>query len=149
MQTEYDGTVTDTDDLKFKDFTLAGEAPVMRIAPDEFHCYPEIPLDVMMDVARFSQTKVEGLDRFTQLMELIAGIIVPEDYDKFIARTKRGTKEQPNPYPIGMRHIRDILPWVLEVYGMRPTQASSDSASGSDDAVTSSTEPVSAADSTS
>ena len=58
---------------RFKDFTLEGEAPVMRIAPDEFRCYPEIPLDTMMDVAQFSQTEVKGLERFRQLLDLIGG----------------------------------------------------------------------------
>lgn len=131
------------DNIRFKDFSGSPEPIIMRIAPDDFRCYPEIPLDVMMDVVKFAGEKVEGVGRVTQLMELLHGVIMSEDLDQFIARTKRGTKEKPNPHPIGMRHITAILPWIMEVYGLRPTQESSGSADGSDDTGISSTAPAS------
>jgi hypothetical protein len=132
-----------TSDVTFKDFSLPPKPIVMRIDPDDFKCLPEIPLDVMMEVAAFATSNVTGMDRFKQLLDLFSGVIEPLDYEKFIARTKRGTVAEPNLNPIGMRHIRDILPWVMEVYGLRPTQESSESADGSLEASTSSMEPAS------
>lgn len=140
------------ENLRFVDFSLPPEGPSFEIAPDVFRCYPEIPLDVMMGVADALTDKGEesrGIKRFLQVLDLLAGIMEPMDYDKFIARTKKGTAERPNPNPIGIRHMMKILPWVLEVYGLRPTQESSTSVDGSDADGTSSTEPVSEPASTS
>ncbi len=142
--------VESTADVRFRDFSLPPDNPRFRIAPDEFRCYPEIPLDVMLDVSTFGQgNDVSTRERFGQLMDMLAGVIIAEDYDVFLRRTKRGTPEAPNPNPIGMRVMRDLLPWIMEVYGLRPTQESSGSADGSDDESTSSTEPASDAESTS
>jgi hypothetical protein len=136
--------MSDTE-VKFRDFSLSHDDVVPRfmIAPDTFRCYPEIPLDVMMDVVQMTQQKVDGIERFKQMMDMLSGVIVAEDWDRFINRTKRATPENPNPSPIGIRHIKELLPWIMEVYGLRPTQESSESADGSDTGSTSSTEPAS------
>lgn len=138
-----------SDVVKFKDFSLSPEPVVMRIAPDDFRCYPEIPLDVIMDVALMAASQVTGPERMTQMRDLLEGIMEPESYAVFAARLKKGTPDAPNPNPIGMRHIRDILPWLMEVYGLRPTQESDSSADGSGDDDTSSTDGVSLTESTS
>lgn len=141
------------DNIRFRDFSSSPEPIVMRIAPDVFHLYPEIPLDVMIDIAEASAVKGEEKSgvrgQMESLTQLLQGVIVPEHYDAFIERTKRGTAEKPNPNPIGMRQVQQILPWVLEVYGLRPTQQSSDSADGSDETSTQSTELASDEESTS
>jgi hypothetical protein len=51
---------------------------------------------------------------------------------------------------IGIRRLMKILPWLMEQYGLHPTQPSSDSSSGSSDGVTgtSSADGVSAVDQT-
>lgn len=125
----------------------------MRIAPDDFKCYPEIPLDAMMDIAQFAKEKEKDnsnpIEKFQQLLKLFEAVMYPEDYERFISRTKRGTKEKPNPHPIGLQHVMNMLPWVMEVYGLRPTPESSKSADGSDNTSTSSTEDVSVTVSTS
>lgn len=138
-----------TDELYFRDFSGSPKHPVMRVDPDEFRCYPEIPLDTMMEIASMSQSGGTNMEKFKSWLLIFAGVIIAEDYDRFIARTKKGTIEHPNPSPIGLRHIRDMIPWIMEVYGLRPTQESSASAGGSDKEGTSSTEPASEAVSTS
>jgi hypothetical protein len=135
-----------SDVVRFKDFSLDPEPIGFRIAPDDFECYPEIPLDVMMDVVKASTTQASGPERLEQMLQMLEGVIVDKHYEVFVKRTKRGTKEQPNPSPIGMRHIRDLLPWIMEVYGLRPTEESSESADGSLDEDTSSTDTASPED---
>lgn len=120
------------DAARFKDFSLSPEPIIMKIAPDEFKCYPEIPLDVLMDVAEVATTSGTGVERMKQMMELFAGIMEPASYETFQRRCRRGTVESPNPHPIGMRHIKEMLPWAMEVYGLRPTQESSESSDGSE-----------------
>ena len=133
-----------TDELRFRDFSSSPELIHFRIAPDDFRCYPEIPLDTMRDIVKAAQNAgASTMDRFDAMIEMLAGVIDPMDYDKFIARTKKPTKEAPNPHPIGFRQVSQLLPWLMEVYGLRPTQASSGSSDGSNDASTSSTEPAS------
>jgi hypothetical protein len=122
-----------SDVVKYKDFSLSPEPVIMRIAPDEFKCYPEIPLDVMMDIAEAASSEIVGMKRVEQMRELLEGIMEPESYALFSRRTRKGTIKEPNPNPIGMRHIREILPWIMEVYGLRPTQESDSSVDGSGD----------------
>lgn len=138
-----------TDGVRFKDFTLPGDAPKFRIAPDVFQCYPEIALDALMEIAETARTGTESKERLEQMKELLKGIIVPEDYRLFIDRMRIGTEENPNPSPIGQRHLRDLIPWLMEVYGMRPTPESSTSADGSESDDTSSTDDASEMASTS
>ncbi len=141
-----------SDTVRFKDFSLEDVNITIRIAPDDFTCYPEIPLDAMMEIAQFARDKDKSdntMDRFKQLLGLLEAVMYPDDYDRFIARTKAGTRENPNPHPIGLRHVMNMLPWIMEVYGLRPTQESSTSADGSESTNTSSTEGASVTVSTS
>lgn len=138
-----------SDVVKYKDFSLSPEPVIMRIAPDEFRCYPEIPLDVMIEVAEMAASQATGVERIHQLRELLEGVMEPEAYAVFQARMRKGTQEEPNLNPIGMRHIREILPWIMEVYGLGPTQESDSSVDGSDSEDDSSTDGVSPTESTS
>lgn len=141
-----------TDSVRFHDFSLEDVSISIRIAPDNFKLYPEIPLDSMMEIVKIAKNK-EGpdsnTDRFNQLLSLLEAVMYPEDYDRFIQRTKPGTRENPNTHPIGLRHIMNMLPWLMEVYGLRPTQQSSESADGSNETDINLTEGVSEMESTS
>lgn len=141
-----------TDTVRFHDFSLEDLAITVRIAPDDFKLYPEIPLDSMMGIVEFAKNKDNAdssAEKFKQLLSLLEAVMYPEDYDKFIRRTKPGTRESPNTNPIGLRHVMNMLPWLMEVYGLRPTQQSSASADGSKETDTNSTEGVSVTESTS
>lgn len=121
-----------TDPVRFRDFSLSPDPVVIRIDPDEFRCYPEIPLDAVMDLATLASSPAEGTDRFKQMLDVFGAVMEPESFDLFQRRCRRGTVEVPNPRPIGMNHVRNVLPWLLEVYGLRPTPESSGSADGSE-----------------
>ena len=125
---------------RFKDFTRSEEPVTFRIGPDLFTCVPEVPFDVLMDMAELAggmqnATRTEMIQR---VREFFSGVMEPASYDIFISRMARGAK-----LPIGMLHFRDLLSWMLEVYGLRPTRPSESSADGSEDSEASSTAGVS------
>lgn len=131
---------------RFKDFTLSEEPVTFKIGPDIFTCVPEVPLDVLMDMAELATgltgtTRKEQMDRVYAFFE---GVMEEDSFTTFRTRMQRGAK-----LPIGMTHFRDIMTWLMEVYGLRPTQPSSPSPDGSDDSEASSTAGASPTESTS
>lgn len=138
--------------VRFKDFSSPEdeEIPSFRIAPDTFTCLPEIPLDVLIDMGEAAQSSSEtGMARIRKMMEIFEGVLVPESYEIFARRLRRSTVAEPNPHPIGMKAVTNLLPWLMEVYGLRPTEESSSSPDGSDADDTSSTDGASLTASTS
>jgi len=129
-----------TDIVRFKDFSLSPEPVTFRIAPDDFECYPEIPLDALVELSGLNLGGDDRKAQMDKLKDFFDGIMPPEQAAKLRTRMRVGTEDEPNPSPIGMRHITNILPWLMEVYGLRPTQPSSESEDGSEAADTSSTE---------
>lgn len=128
------------DIVRFKDFSLSPEPVTFRIAPDDFECYPEIPLDTLLELSALAADTGDRVAQFNKLKDFFDGIMPPEQAARLRARCKPSTKEEPNPQPIGLRHVINILPWLMEVYGLRPTQQSSESDTGSEAADISSTE---------
>lgn len=131
------------DIVRFKDFSLSPEPVVMRIAPDDFECVPEIPLDSLLDLSSLS-SETDRVTQFGRIKDLFDGIMLPDSAAQFRHRMRKSTKEDPNRDPIGMRHVKPMLEWAMEVYGLRPTQPSSSSEDGSADTDISSTDGVSA-----
>lgn len=139
--------MTDSNEVvRHADFSLSPEPVTMTIAPDTFELVPEIPLDALTDMMNIG-TKMEGEDR-SQWMERIYqffdGLMTPDSAAKFRERGRKSTPDNVNRNPIGMRHIQNILPWLMEVYGLRPTQESSESSDGSEPTSTDSTDGASA-----
>lgn len=136
---QYYNIVAD-DSIRFMDFSLSPEPVVFKIEPDEFRGWPEIPLDVLAELADAGGQRGTPRQQMEQMLELFEGVLEPESFATFKRRTQRSTPEDPNRNPISMRHITKILPWLMEVYGLRPTQPSDESPSGSDETDTSLTD---------
>lgn len=133
----YDGTVTDS--IRFRDFSTSPEPVTFRIAPDTFECWPEIPLDSLIELSTLS-TMTDRKAQMDAVKDLIDAVMSPEQAAVFRRRCRPGTKEEPNTSPIGVRHIQDLLPWLMEAYGLRPTPPSSESEDGSTETDISSTD---------
>lgn len=132
---------------RFKDFTRSEEPVTFRIGPDVFTCVPEVPLDVLMEMSALATAGMENTSRtemMTRIYSFFEGIMMADSYATFRARMSKNAE-----LPIGMFHFRDIMQWMMEVYGLRPTQPSSQSADGSDDSEASSTDGASPTESTS
>lgn len=126
--------------VRFMDFSMSPEPVTFKIEPDVFECVPEIPLDSLAEMSRLGGGDGDPASRLTQVYDFFDGIMTPDSAVTFRARGRKGTKENPNPHPIGMRHVKEILPWLMEVYGLRPTQPSDESSDGSSDDSISSTD---------
>jgi hypothetical protein len=135
--------MTDAQEIvRWHDFSLSPEPVVFKVGDEEFECLPEIPLDSISDMAKLAQLTNAGDGQLGKIYDFFDGIMVPESAARFRQRGARPTPDAPNPRPIGLRHIMVILPWLMEVYGLRPTEPSSDVSTGSDDDATSSTDGV-------
>lgn len=124
-------------DEEIKDFTMR-KTVRFRIDDDIFHGVPDIPaLDLMKFGSMFdglTESQVaSNPDAFTELFRLV---LDASSADVFMSRMGDKTK------PIGLGQVMAILPWLMEEYGLRPTQPSSTSSDGSEnqDDGTSSTE---------
>jgi hypothetical protein len=73
--------------------------------------------------------------RASAVYEFFDSIMMPESAAKFRERGQIGVAN-----PIGMRAITEVIPWLMEVYGLRPTQPSDESSDGSEPTDTSSTD---------
>ena len=130
--------MTQSDVVRFMDFSLSAEPVRFRIAPDEFECLPEIPLDALADMTKLAGGG-SGPEQLARVHDFFDGIMFPDSAALLRRRMRKGTVEEPNPHPVGMRHIHRMLPWLMEVYGLRPTQPSDESSTGSSDDAMSST----------
>ncbi len=137
--------MTDSSEVvRWADFSTSLEPVRFRIAPDDFEAVPEISLDTMSDLVRMSNVRgadgsidIEALKE--RLFDLLDGILTPDSAAKLRERSTKGHQQ-----PVGMvTLVQKLLPWLMEVYGLRPTQESSDSSDGSTPTSTSSTDGVS------
>lgn len=93
--------------------------------PEFFEGVPELPALDMIEFANMLESLDENSysrETFTKIVNLI---LTDESAQRFVARL--GDKID----PIGMKQLMDILPWLMEQYGMRPTSLPDPSADGS------------------
>lgn len=117
--------------VEIRDFSHSLEPKRFRINDDVFEACPELPLGMIQDLAKFMTSREElatkGMDVLNQLFD---ALLFDESAARWRARTTNKEK------PIGVSHAIEIIPWLLEEYGLRPTQPSSPSQTGSDDGKT-------------
>lgn len=125
-----------------KDFTLARTDVRFRIGSDIFYCAPDIPFRMVADIGSMASSDV-GTSSYEKFLIFLRGIMHPDSAARFQERLD--SLEE----PIGIQQIKALMPWLLEQYGLRPTEPSSESVSGSGDGDMSSTDSVSPMESTS
>ncbi len=105
---------------RFKDFSETADPIQFRVGTEVFTALPTIPLARMSQLSKLrmegeSNNLVDGITR------VFNSILEPESYARFV----EGLNSSEN--PIGITHVTKILPWLMEQYGLRPTEASSGS----------------------
>lgn len=118
---------------RFKDFTGDDEPPKFQIRAEVFTCLDDIPIKRIGELSKLSEGGVEGMDG--KVLRLFEGLLEPESYDRFKSSMEAGT-----PVVIGIKRIKELIPWLLEQYGLRPTEASSGSGTTSSESGASSTD---------
>jgi hypothetical protein len=114
-------------DEDVKDFSRRVDVK-FRIDDDVFYGVAGIPaLDLLEFGALYQGLSEEQLtaqpDTFKRIFQLT---LDDRSAELFIGRMKSREK------PISMEQVMDIMPWMMEKYGMRPTQPSSSSSTGSE-----------------
>lgn len=112
-------------DVKFKDFTLDAPEIKFAIAGEKFDASPALSaallqqisdvVDKLTDTDDKSTTIIEKLD---SLIEFCNVILIGDSKERFAAIA---------PTLDLQRQIMPLLYWLLEAYGIRPTEVSSDS----------------------
>ena len=131
-----------------KDFSRKRKRLDFTIEGDTFDAAPALPGDVFAEFVTFfndtatTETYQQQHDLLKRALELA---LLPESWQRFSARLKDKTN------PIDDDQMSDVILWLLEEYGMRPTQPSPDSSDGpaSPESGTNSTESTQPEESTS
>lgn len=124
--------------VRFRDFSGSPEPVTFRVRGDIFECLPEIPLDALVEMTKLTSADGDTGRMLSMVKEFFDGIMTPDSAARMRECMSKGADN-----PIGMAAIQDILPWLMEVYGLRPTQPSDESSDGSPTDDTSSTDGVS------
>ncbi len=113
---------------EIKDFSKKRKELVFRIDDDLFHATPVIPAETMIEFAESmtsaDPTKMAPKDMIGALRRVIEMVLLPESLTLFTSRMKDPAN------PIDMEQLDDIVTWLFEEYGMRPTTESPSSSAG-------------------
>lgn len=114
---------------EIRDFTKKRNDISFRVDDDLFHAARGVPADVLMDFAtEFSGMSLstpvdQQLKAFRSVLELV---LLPESLERFNKRLR----DREN--PIEIDQVEQIITWLMEQYGLRPTEQPSSSPSGLD-----------------
>ena len=108
-----------------KDFTTPQglRSHPFRIDGDVFQAVATIPLGNLAKLAKLRENI--DLSNIDQLFSLFDEMLLDESAAVFQSRLRDKTN------PIGKDHIIPVLEWLMETYGLRPTQPSSPSSTSS------------------
>lgn len=109
-----------------KDFTRKHEPINFRIDADVFEAARALPGEVLAQFAtRFQEIgNMPVGQQVNGILDALGLVLIPESASRFSKRL--GSLEN----PIELEQAMDVLMWLLERYGLRPTQPSSNSADG-------------------
>jgi hypothetical protein len=114
-------------EVAFKDFTKAKKRVEFKIDDDTFVAPKVLPIPVMQQLAQASdalkanESTADALDKIVNVFDIIL-----IDSSATRMRERVASKDE----PVDLSQLTDILMWLLEVYGLRPTQPSSDLSAG-------------------
>jgi hypothetical protein len=118
--------LTPADGAPVKDFTRARKRLNFRIDDDLFEAATALPGKTLARfAARFNDienvTVDKQLDAFADALSMV---LLPESDARFQQRL------DDLEHPIELDQASDVIQWLLEQYGLRPTEPSSDSSTG-------------------
>lgn len=111
-----------------KDFSKPRKKIIFRIDEDVFEAAPVMPAQTLLEFSvKFAQTQGKGdLDKqLVILRDTLEMVLLPESFDRFASRLSDRER------PIELGQLSDVVMWLLEEYGLRPTRPSSASLGGS------------------
>lgn len=113
---------------EIKDFSRKRKQLIFKIDDDTFHATPAIPAEVMIQFAeRFSSadpTKMEIKEQVTIFRDVLELALLPDS----MALMRKRMSDREN--PVDMSQLDEVITWLFEEYGMRPTTESVSSSAG-------------------
>jgi hypothetical protein len=112
---------------EMRDFSKQRKDISFRVDDDVFHAARGVPAEVLLDFAsefagmETSATVDQQLKAFRSMLEVV---LVPQSLTRFNARMR----DREN--PIEIDQVEDIVTWLMEQYGLRPTELPSPSPAG-------------------
>lgn len=126
---------------EIKDFSRARKAIRFQIDDDVFEATPAIPAEIMLEfAARYEgAAAIKGVDKQHDALSGVLELVLAEPS---YALMRKRMRDRSN--PVDLQQLNDIVVWLMEQYGMRPTRLASESSDGpaSPASGTSSTEPA-------
>jgi len=116
-----------TDNVRYRDFSGTAEPVRFKIDNDVFEAPAVLPIPVMQELVNVAdRMKNLGHDSaaLNAIVEVFNVILTDASARRFGERIASKSE------PIGIRQVIDIMMWLLEAYGLRPTEPSSDSSTG-------------------
>lgn len=109
-----------------KDFTRERKPITFTIDDDKFDAVPAIPAQTLMDMtSEFESMDADNAaESIKAMQEVLEKFLMPASFRRFTERMSSQAE------PIEFPQVNDVIFWLLEQYGMRPTQPSSESADG-------------------
>jgi hypothetical protein len=110
-----------------RDFTRKRKRLIFRIDDDVFEAAPVLPGDAyaeLVDLYNGTADVETYQQQYGMLKSALELALLPESYERFAARL--GNKSN----PIDGDQMADVVLWVLEAYGLRPTGPSQPSSDG-------------------
>lgn len=117
---------------EIRDFSKKRKDISFRVDDDMFHAARGVPAEVLLDFAsefsgmETSATVDQQLKAFRSMLEVV---LVPDSLKRFNERMR----DREN--PIEIDQVEEIVTWLMEQYGLRPTEPSSSSPGGPSDPV--------------
>ncbi|MER7488714.1 hypothetical protein ABTY20_22975 [Streptomyces sp. NPDC126497] len=112
---------------EMRDFSKKRKDITFRVDDDVFQAARGVPAEVLLDFATefagmdTSATVDQQLKAFRSMLEVV---LLPESLERFTARMR----DREN--PIEIDQVEDVVTWLMEQYGLRPTEAPSSSPDG-------------------
>lgn len=113
--------------VEIMDFAADDVEIMFNVGPDRFYCAPDIPLGLMQKIAGMRDLQETAEKDGLEPILLVFDEFLTEESAVLFSACVNVKKT------IGLRRIMRILPWILEKYGLRPTQPSSPSLDGLSD----------------
>lgn len=110
-----------------KDFTEDKEPKRFRIDDDVFESAASLPVGVVRKFLKLRRTPVDGddaeqvEDQMLDVTRILDAVLFPASAERFAARLDSVTE------PISTKQLKNVMEWLMEEYGERPTPPSSTS----------------------
>lgn len=109
-----------------KDFSRKRKSIRFQVDDDVFEATPAIPAEVLTSFAvKFSDVdNLPAVERVSVLTEVLEMVLKTESFKLF--RVRMNDRDN----PIELDQINEVIMWLMEQYGQRPTQPLSESQTG-------------------